>query len=149
MAFHVMRTSDGALWYTSFDSKKMRSVAVAGVSGIFHRRIFIHIKIDSFVQDFSLSLEFLLTDKVTSLPLVLFSSDGDFEAHVALSQHKRLNANHSIAVHIPANDLFRVEAAGDAIVGLEARSRDVDDCTAQHVSGFRGKDQWQIGRVYM
>lgn len=32
-AFQVIRTSDGALWYTSFDSKKMRSVAVAGVSG--------------------------------------------------------------------------------------------------------------------
>lgn len=41
MAFQVMRNSEGALWYTSFDSKKMRSVAVAGVSGMCRRNLLI------------------------------------------------------------------------------------------------------------
>lgn len=76
-------------------------------------------------------------DEVLSSPLVGLGADSDLESNVALDEQRWLDADGSVGVDECADDFDGVEATRDAIRWKEARSGDVDNCSAQHVAGLR------------
>lgn len=80
-------------------------------------------------------------NEVLSSPLVSFSADSDLEPDVALDEQRRLNANGSIRVDESADDFDSIKTTRNPIRWQEARPGDVDNCSAQHVTRFRRKNQ--------
>lgn len=76
-------------------------------------------------------------NEVLSPPLVGLGADSNLESNVALNEQRWLDANGSVGVDECADDFDGVEAARDTIRWKEARSGDVDNCSAQHVAGLR------------
>lgn len=82
-----------------------------------------------------------LTDEVASLPLVLFCADGDLKPDISLSKHERLNTDDTVPIHVAAHNFLGVKTTGHAVIGLKARSSDIHDCAAEHVTRLGRKDQ--------
>lgn len=58
-----------------------------------------------------------------------------------------LNADGAVDVHHGSLHGLSVEAAGDPVVGVEARSSDVDDGSTEHVAALRGEHEREICSV--
>lgn len=86
-------------------------------------------------------------DKVLSSPFVRFGSDSYFEADVSLDQQRRLYTNGTICVDESSHHFNGVETTRYSVRRKKAGSRDVNNCSAQHVSGLRRKNERQMSRI--
>ena len=85
-----------------------------------------------------------LTNEKLSFPVIPPISNRDRKTNVTLGFDKRLDTNSSIPIDDGTYDVLRVEAALYFITLFEARTRYINNCSSEHISTFRCKNEWQV-----